>query len=141
MSPQGISNFCKKEIIFCIPQISANKFMRIYFPACCTTNQKSSSVAGGSAVSGAAATVGARSTPRAEALWRYLGVGGDSDPREVLGIRGAVLSEGRIEAAAQRRWRQVAQHPAAGEPAAHFARSAIVQAAETLLGRVPGRRQ
>ncbi len=90
-------------------------------------------------MSGAAATVGARSTPRAEALWRYLGVVGDSDPREVLGIRGAVLTEGRIEAAAQRRWRQVAQHPAAGEPAAHFARSAIVQAAETLLGRVPGR--
>lgn len=78
-------------------------------------------------------------TPRARALWRYLGVAMDADPREVLGIRGAVLTEGRIEAAAQRRWRQVSEHPAAGEAAAHFARSAIVHAAETLLGRVPGR--
>lgn len=77
-------------------------------------------------------------SPRAEALQRYLGVHANADPREVLAIRGAVLTEARVEAAAQRRWRQVAEHPAAGEPAAHFARSAIVHAAETLLGRVPG---
>lgn len=87
----------------------------------------------------AAPPVGDSATsPRAGALRRFLGVGPESDPREILAIRGSVLTEGRIEDAAQRRWRQVAEHPAAGEPAAHFARSAIVHAAETLLGRVPG---
>lgn len=81
----------------------------------------------------------ATTSPRAEALRRFLGVRADAEPREILAIRGALLTEGRIESAARRRWRQVSQHPAAGEPGAHFARAAIVQAAETLLGRVPGR--
>ena len=77
-------------------------------------------------------------TPRADALRRFLGVEIDADPREVLGLRGAIVTEGAVEAAAQRRWRQIAEHPAAGEVEAHFARAAVVHAAETMLGRVPG---
>ena len=64
-------------------------------------------IATSSTGSSLSASSASSATPRARALWRYLGVAMDADPREVLGIRGAVLTEGRIEAAAQRRWRQV----------------------------------
>ena len=75
---------------------------------------------------------------RAESLKRFLGVAPGAEPRVVLAIEGGELTVGRVESAAQRRWRQIAEHPAAGEPGAHFAKQAVLAAAESLLGRPPG---
>jgi hypothetical protein len=75
---------------------------------------------------------------RAESLRRFLGVHPSAEPRVVLGLEGGELTVGRVEAAARRRWRQIAEHPASGDPKAHFAKRAVLAAAESLLGRPAG---
>ncbi|MGA1631489.1 MAG: hypothetical protein ACO4BU_05225 [Phycisphaerales bacterium] len=75
---------------------------------------------------------------RAASLRRYLGVLPGAEPRVVLALEGGELTVGRVEAAARRRWQQIAEHPASGEPEAHFAKQAVLTAAEALLGRPPG---
>lgn len=75
---------------------------------------------------------------RAASLRRYLGVEPSAEPRSVLGLEGGELTVGRVEAAARRRWRQIAEHPASGDSDAHFAKQAVLAAAEALLGRPPG---
>ena len=75
---------------------------------------------------------------RSASLRRFLGVAPGAEPRVVLAIEGGEVTVGRVEAAAQRRWRQIAEHPASGEPDVHFAKQAVLAAAESLLGRPPG---
>ncbi len=75
---------------------------------------------------------------RTASLRRFLGVHPGAEPRVVLGLEGGELTVGRVEAAARRRWSQIAEHPASGEPEAHFAKQAVLAAAESLLGRPAG---
>lgn len=75
---------------------------------------------------------------RAASLRRFLGVAPGAEPRVVLAIEGGEITVGRVEAAARRRWRQIAEHPASGDPESHFAKQAVLAAAESLLGRPPG---
>ncbi len=75
---------------------------------------------------------------RTASLRRFLGVAPGAEPRVVLAIEAGEITVGRVETAAQRRWRQIAEHPASGEPDAHFAKQAVLAAAESLLGRPPG---
>lgn len=89
-------------------------------------------------MSGASTRTGLGDDRRAASLRRFLGVAPGAEPRVVLAIEGGELTVGRVEAAARRRWRQIAEHPAAGEPGAHFAKQAVLAAAESLLGRPPG---